>query len=250
MIGGVTQTYSTTVIMLELTGQLTHALPVILAVTLSIAVSRTFSLNIFSSIAKAKDFPFLDELKYWKYHLLTKSIMRTHFIYLTERMRVEDINHILENAPHSSFPVVKSQEDMSFLGEVQRKYLDKIVNRYGEKHKHHEKPQYALPWYFKLYTKVAQSPRMSDFLGLFTTDQQKEEDQHIEDQLNQTNEDADHKIKIAYDDSPVLLHSATKLYHVHLHFITLNAGRLFVVEEGKITGIVSRSALREALKIW
>lgn len=60
--GAVTHTVSTAVIVFELTGQISHILPVMIAVILANAVAQALQPSLYDSIIRIKKLPYLPEL--------------------------------------------------------------------------------------------------------------------------------------------------------------------------------------------
>jgi len=60
---GVTRTFSTAVIVFELTGQLNHMLPVLVSVLLATAVGNLFNESAFDTLLSLKKLPYLPALK-------------------------------------------------------------------------------------------------------------------------------------------------------------------------------------------
>uniref|UniRef100_A0A671KZ92 Uncharacterized protein n=1 Tax=Sinocyclocheilus anshuiensis TaxID=1608454 RepID=A0A671KZ92_9TELE len=65
--GAVTHTVSTAVIVFELTGQISHILPIMIAVILANAVAQSLQQSIYDSIIRIKKLPYLPELG-WGHH--------------------------------------------------------------------------------------------------------------------------------------------------------------------------------------
>lgn len=65
--GAVTHTVSTAVIVFELTGQISHILPVMIAVILANAVAQSLQPSLYDSIIRIKKLPYLPELG-WGHH--------------------------------------------------------------------------------------------------------------------------------------------------------------------------------------
>jgi len=63
MAGAVTHTISTSVIVFELTGQITHILPVMIAVLIANAISSLLQPSFYDSIILIKELPYLPDLK-------------------------------------------------------------------------------------------------------------------------------------------------------------------------------------------
>uniref|UniRef100_A0A8C6YY20 Uncharacterized protein n=2 Tax=Nothoprocta TaxID=8806 RepID=A0A8C6YY20_NOTPE len=65
--GAVTHTVSTAVIVFELTGQISHILPVMIAVILANTVAQSLQPSLYDSIIRIKKLPYLPELG-WGHH--------------------------------------------------------------------------------------------------------------------------------------------------------------------------------------
>jgi len=63
MAGSVTHTISTSVIVFELTGQITHILPVMIAVLISNAIASVLQPSFYDSIILLKQLSYLPDLK-------------------------------------------------------------------------------------------------------------------------------------------------------------------------------------------
>lgn len=82
--GAVTHTVSTAVIVFELTGQISHILPVMIAVILANAVAQSLQPSLYDSIIRIKKLPYLPELG-WGHHeyvLLTPLHALEHTAYM------------------------------------------------------------------------------------------------------------------------------------------------------------------------
>src|SRR5687767_11222179 len=85
-------------------------MPVIIAVTIGIAVSKTFGPGVFSSIARANGLPFLDDLKFLKYDITAEQVMKDDFLFLTKTIPIGTVASLLLHVPDISvFPVVNSK---------------------------------------------------------------------------------------------------------------------------------------------
>ncbi|KAG5269816.1 hypothetical protein AALO_G00206480 [Alosa alosa] len=74
--GAVTHTVSTAVIVFELTGQISHILPIMIAVILANAVAQSLQPSIYDSIIRIKKLPYLPELG-WGHHEFNDPPIRT-----------------------------------------------------------------------------------------------------------------------------------------------------------------------------
>lgn len=77
--GAVTHTVSTAVIVFELTGQISHILPVMIAVILANAVAQSLQPSLYDSIIRIKKLPYLPELG-WGHHEYVLSLNTTSHV--------------------------------------------------------------------------------------------------------------------------------------------------------------------------
>ena len=67
LAAGVTHTISTSVIVFELTGQIVHIMPVMIAVLIANAVAQLLTPSIYDSIIQIKSLPYLPDLRKGRY---------------------------------------------------------------------------------------------------------------------------------------------------------------------------------------
>lgn len=73
--GAVTHTLSSSVLLLELTGDTTYALHVMLATAISFSVARLLSSSIFERTIRLRGLPYVSDLRYLPHVVDAKSIM-------------------------------------------------------------------------------------------------------------------------------------------------------------------------------
>ncbi|EPY82358.1 chloride channel protein 2 [Camelus ferus] len=154
LAGAVTHTVSTAVIVFELTGQIAHILPVMIAVILANAVAQSLQPSLYDSIIRIKKLPYLPELGWGRHqyeglgdggvgvradlvHSLGEQWL-AHLIRIKQyRVRVEDI--MVRDVPHVALSctfrdlrlalhrtkgrmlaLVESPESMILLGSIER----------------------------------------------------------------------------------------------------------------------------------
>ena len=76
MAGAVTHTISTSVIVFELTGQITHILPVMIAVLIANAIASLLQPSFYDSIILIKELPYLPDLKKYVSIIVTGFVIR------------------------------------------------------------------------------------------------------------------------------------------------------------------------------
>lgn len=131
--GAVTHTISTTVIVFELTGQLSHIIPCIIAVLISNAIAQNLESNIYDSIIQIKKLPFLPNISSTSttaHEIVAGHIMVRDVIFVWFKCTYRDIKKIIkEHRQIQSFPVVDSPDSMILLGSIQRQELQLAISR-------------------------------------------------------------------------------------------------------------------------
>ncbi|KAM6127815.1 chloride channel protein 2 [Phoenicopterus ruber ruber] len=121
--GAVTHTVSTAVIVFELTGQISHILPVMIAVILANAVAQSLQPSLYDSIIRIKKLPYLPELGWGhheKYNVRVEDIMVRDIRYVTLNCKYRDLQDVLQSTKMKSLPLVESAESMILLGSIER----------------------------------------------------------------------------------------------------------------------------------
>ncbi|NXH76396.1 CLCN2 protein, partial [Hydrobates tethys] len=128
--GAVTHTVSTAVIVFELTGQISHILPVMIAVILANAVAQSLQPSLYDSIIRIKKLPYLPELGWGhheKYNVRVEDIMVRDIRYVTLNCKYRDLQHVLHSTKMKSLPLVESAESMILLGSIERAQVGALL---------------------------------------------------------------------------------------------------------------------------
>ncbi|KAK1195107.1 CLCN2 protein, partial [Pygoscelis papua] len=128
--GAVTHTVSTAVIVFELTGQISHILPVMIAVILANAVAQSLQPSLYDSIIRIKKLPYLPELGWGhheKYNVRVEDIMVRDIHYVTLNCKYRDLQHVLHSTKMKSLPLVESDESMILLGSIERAQVGALL---------------------------------------------------------------------------------------------------------------------------
>ncbi len=119
--------------MFELTGQMTHIIPVIIAVLIANAISQTLELSIYDSIIQIKKLPFLPPILSTSsvaHHIHVEDIMVRDIAYIWRNCTYRDLKNLLKSHRNiQSFPLVDDGSNMILLGSVQRQELSHIANQ-------------------------------------------------------------------------------------------------------------------------
>ncbi|XP_074768333.1 chloride channel protein 2 isoform X2 [Athene noctua] len=129
--GAVTHTVSTAVIVFELTGQISHILPVMIAVILANAVAQSLQPSLYDSIIRIKKLPYLPELGWGhheKYNVRVENIMVRDIRYVTLNCKYRDLQHVLVSTKMKSLPLVESAESMILLGSIERAQVGALLS--------------------------------------------------------------------------------------------------------------------------
>ncbi|XP_054637676.1 chloride channel protein 1 [Dunckerocampus dactyliophorus] len=131
MTGAVTHTVSTAVICFELTGQISHILPMMVAVILANMVAQGLQPSLYDSIIQVKKLPYLPELALGhisKYNIFVEDIMVRKVKFLSSRSTYRELNHLLETTTLKTIPLVDSKESMILLGSIERTELQAVID--------------------------------------------------------------------------------------------------------------------------
>lgn len=130
--GAVTHTVSTAVIVFELTGQISHILPVMIAVILANAVAQSLQPSIYDSIIRIKKLPYLPELglgHHEKYNIRVEDIMVRDVRFITLNCCYRDLHNVLMSGHLKTLALVESAESMILLGSIERAQLQSLLSQ-------------------------------------------------------------------------------------------------------------------------
>ncbi|CAJ0952762.1 unnamed protein product, partial [Ranitomeya imitator] len=129
--GAVTHTLSTALLVFELTGQMSHILPVLIAVLIANAISQSFQNSFFDIIVIVKKLPYLPKLAFGKncaHDICAEDFMVTDLRYLVKGFKYKDVRNLLKSSDFRQFPIVDAEDSRILLGSVSRKTLDKLLS--------------------------------------------------------------------------------------------------------------------------
>ncbi|XP_019139438.1 chloride channel protein 1 [Corvus cornix cornix] len=130
LTGAVSHTVSTAVICFELTGQISHILPMMVAVILANMVAQSLQPSLYDSIIQVKKLPYLPDLG-WnhisKYNIFVEDIMVQDVKFVSSNCKYRDLQAVLQSTTVKSLPLVDSPETMILLGSVERSELQALL---------------------------------------------------------------------------------------------------------------------------
>ena len=131
--GAVTHTISISVIVFELTGQITHAVPVLLAVLVSNAIATYLQPSCYDSIILIKKLPYLPDIvpsSSGAYNIFVESFMLSDVKYIWYGMSYQELREVLRQGKKlKGFPLVDNPEHMVLLGSIRRQELVAAIEK-------------------------------------------------------------------------------------------------------------------------
>ncbi|NWQ88346.1 CLCN1 protein, partial [Burhinus bistriatus] len=133
LTGAVSHTVSTAVICFELTGQISHILPMMVAVILANMVAQSLQPSLYDSIIQVKKLPYLPDLGWSpisKYNIFVEDIMVQDVKFVSSNCKYRDLQTLLQSTTVKTLPLVDSPETMILLGSVERSELQALLQRH------------------------------------------------------------------------------------------------------------------------
>ncbi|XP_051030618.1 chloride channel protein 1 [Phodopus roborovskii] len=133
LTGAVSHTVSTAVICFELTGQIAHILPMMVAVILANMVAQSLQPSLYDSIIQVKKLPYLPDLG-WnqlsKFTVFVEDIMVRDVKFVSASCTYEELRNLLQTTTVKTLPLVDSKDSMILLGSVERSELQSLLQRH------------------------------------------------------------------------------------------------------------------------
>uniref|UniRef100_A0A8D3DZP0 Chloride channel, voltage-sensitive 2a n=1 Tax=Scophthalmus maximus TaxID=52904 RepID=A0A8D3DZP0_SCOMX len=273
--GAVTHTVSTAVIVFELTGQISHILPVMIAVILANAVAQSLQPSLYDSIIRIKKLPYLPELgmgHHEKYNIRVEDIMVRDVRYITLTSSYRDLQEMLLTAQLKTLALVESRDSMILLGSIERLQLQSLLSlQLGRQRRleylhqlaqdngtHEHLPSLttdSTPSSPCAHTHVNSSASARQGVRFLVSTQQYRSFQCLvtfsfqiaEWEEQQLDEPVDFK-NCKIDPAPFQLVEQTSLHKTHTIFSLLGLDHAYVTSMGRLVGVVSLKELRKAIE--
>ncbi|XP_014643162.1 PREDICTED: chloride channel protein 1 isoform X2 [Ceratotherium simum simum] len=133
LTGAVSHTVSTAVICFELTGQIAHILPMMVAVILANMVAQSLQPSLYDSIIQVKKLPYLPDLG-WnqlsKFTIFVEDIMVRDVKFVSASCTYGELQTLLQTTTVKTLPLVDSKDSMILLGSVERSELQSLLQRH------------------------------------------------------------------------------------------------------------------------
>merc|ERR1711871_730998 len=132
MAGGLTRTISSAVIVFEVTGELRHILPVLLAVLIANAVANLFALSIYDSIANLEGLPSLNGLRrVSSFKLRARDVMDTSVKALPKHATAAELDAWLKSSSNKEVAVIESLEHPTLVGTIEQQLIEEFMYQFS-----------------------------------------------------------------------------------------------------------------------
>ncbi|XP_060533507.1 chloride channel protein 2-like isoform X2 [Cylas formicarius] len=273
--GAVTHTLSTSVILFEMTSQITYVIPVLISNLIANGIARLFTPSIYDLGIQSAKLPFLPDLLPSSsaiYQIFVEDFMVTDVKYVHLGMSYNDLKLVLvENKAVRMFPLVDNNRNMILLGSISRAELiflierqigfenrTQLVNRSNldgdnarEKLTFEDVRNTIFDRHNILKSGVlrksisAREMVRQAMTAVRICDLPKKEQQSWEEE--QMNQDVDFT-KCHVDPAPFQLVERTSLLKVHSLFSMMSIHTAYVTAIGKLIGVVGVKELRKAIE--
>uniref|UniRef100_A0A6Q2WWL9 Chloride channel protein n=1 Tax=Esox lucius TaxID=8010 RepID=A0A6Q2WWL9_ESOLU len=237
LTGAVTHTVSTAVICFELTGQISHILPMMVAVILANMVAQGLQPSLYDSIIQVKKLPYLPDNNLFcslsKYNIFVEDMMVRKVIFLSSQSTYRELGYLLDSTSLKTIPLVDSKESMILLGSIERTELQAISD-----------------WWLSAERRVFEKGQGSSDQGwdvnhtlclLIGKMQIKAwEEEELDKPISMD--------EIRIDPSPFQLVERTSLHKTHTLFSLLGLSHAYVTSIGKLVGVVALKELQKAIE--
>ncbi|KAK5580257.1 hypothetical protein RB653_000272 [Dictyostelium firmibasis] len=121
LVSGTIRNISPSIFVLELTGQLSLLVPILICSITSTAVGNFFNRPLFDTALKIQGLPFLSNYRSSKVYTMTaKQVMKKNINFLSMTSTVMEMKKFLDTFNYTFIPIVDSKENMLLVGIVER----------------------------------------------------------------------------------------------------------------------------------
>ncbi|XP_050688175.1 chloride channel protein 2-like isoform X1 [Eriocheir sinensis] len=187
LAGAVTHTISTSVIVFELTGQITHILPVMIAVLIANGIAQLLQPSVYDSIIQIKKLPYLPDIltaTSGAYNIYVEDFMVRDVKYIWYGITYRQLKNILkEHKKIRSLPLVDSPDSMILLGSIQRSELISMLEEHLGKDR---RLRVINKWKFAAQNKLPLLRKTNSLLGALEDENTRNEERDKEEERKKT----------------------------------------------------------------
>uniref|UniRef100_A0AAY4AAZ6 Chloride channel protein n=1 Tax=Denticeps clupeoides TaxID=299321 RepID=A0AAY4AAZ6_9TELE len=252
--GAVTHTVSTAVIVFELTGQISHILPVMIAVILANAVAQSLQPSLYDSIIRIQKLPYLPELGWGqeKYNIRVEDIMVRDVSHITLTSSYRELQEALMSGQLKTLALVESSDSMILLGSIERSQLQCLIaQQLGRSRRLEYLRERAQDNGTHLPTLSQDTPPKSGRGVRFLENPDVEDDMTTVEIAEWEEHQLDEPVNFnncKIDPAPFQLVERTSLHKTHTIFSLLGLDHTYVTSTGRLVGVVSLKELRKAIE--
>ncbi|EME31005.1 chloride channel/carrier, CIC family [Galdieria sulphuraria] len=251
---GVTRALSCAVIIFEVTGQLRHLVPTLVAVLFAFVTGNIFNRSLYDTLIIMKNIPYMPYMRKDRTpDMKVSQVMIRECISVQEYSNAGMLQEILQAYPEfSCFPVVN--KDGYLLGAVKRRTLLTLVATQSQQSSMISKVDVD-------YGDNEEFPASSGNMAYDEEEEEEEDSVHSIENSSTVSSNRNHSqwktkntngghnylpesslshMEVPKDVSPLLVTEDTQLGRVHFLFVMLMPKCAYVVNGGKLTGVVTR----------
>ena len=247
--GGVTGSLSVAVIAFEITGQLTHLLPIIVCVLFSNLVARYLGPTTYENTIELKNLPFLPTMikaSAVSHNVLVEDFMDTDVQYVWNGCTYHTLNNIVNSTNLLAFyPFVSSPDSKYLLGIIHHTELKGLLEAQMSKSVFKTKEEALNDKVSNTKPNSNSNPTGERFLSHFGPYRVVYTNKTAwEEKLSSTVDFSSSHI----DPAPLQIMEGTPLSNIHNLFSLLSLQVVYVTSLGRLTGVVSLKDLRRTIE--
>ena len=132
-VASLTQTFSASIVVMELIDNTQLLIPILMATVLSISLCRLFTVGIYDRLAQVNNLPLFPEIHYTK-NETANSIMNINCVYITQHANYMDLKKVcdkLVNVRDRKIAVVNNETEQILIGEVTLIDIRKLMENHS-----------------------------------------------------------------------------------------------------------------------
>jgi len=227
---GVTRALSCSVLIFEVTGQISHMMPILVAVLLAVIVANSINRSLYDTLILMKNLPYMPNVRQdvFSSQRVTE-VMETDLVVVKEKTTTLQLDSVLrESKQLASLPIVS--ENGSLIGAIRVTQLQALLDNIQVRFKRLEnrkdgKPQTAGKGE-EPRSRLNKLPPENGTRNEYASDQK--EDREAVD------------LQIIPEISPLIVGDNMTVSQVHYMFVSLMPTHAFVISRGKLAGVIRR----------
>ncbi|CAG9318140.1 unnamed protein product [Blepharisma stoltei] len=228
-----THTLSVALMIFEMIEDIHFLVPMCLSVFISYAVSSYSHKSIYDTLISIKNLPFIPSYKHWPiFHDFAKDVADSSIHCINRYCTIRDLVDAFNDCSVFSVrPVI--DDDFYLIGEINATNVKKYLSYRFENDTNHLSVR-AKKCIWNELTQTSNGPDNE-----ISPDMIEEVEEFWQSPVNLWSE------KLKFNTSPLFIAEQTPLYKVHYIFMMLGLMHIYVVNQGKLTGIIAHSCFSQ-----